>query len=128
LSCEYRELYVKIFELFKWYNGDVDEFHRKSPIQKIADYFVKNMKQESLTYKNSFESKVENGFQKLKFDAKPASRALFSIKKYDQSEKEDVSIFSLVFTRRALVDQLALAEQLVKREQIKRKIIDKINN
>lgn len=127
MSCEYRELYIKVFELFKWYNGDVDELHRKSPIQKIADYFVKNMKQEPLPFKNSYESKMENSFQKLKFDAKHAHKELFSIQKYDQPET-DTSIFNLVLTRRALVDQLALAEQLVKREQIKRQIIDRFNN
>lgn len=119
---------MKVLELFKWYNGDIDEFHRKSPIQKIADYFVKNMKQEGPTFRNSFESKVENGNQKLKFDAKLAHKELFSIRRYDQPDKDEVSIFSLMLARRALIDQLALAEQLVKREQIKRKIIDRINN
>lgn len=86
------------------------------------------MKCENVVFRNSYESKVENSFQKLKFDAKPIHKELFSIKKYDQDEKDEVSIFSLMLTRRTLVDQLALAEQLVKREQIKRKIIDKLTN
>ena len=105
----------------------MDEFHRKSPIQKIADYFVKHMKSESAPFKNAYESKVENSFQKLKFDAKVGHRQVCSITKLGQSEN-DMSIFNLMLTRRALVDQLALAEQLVKREQIKRQIIDRCDN
>lgn len=105
----------------------MDELHRKSPIQKIADYFVKNMNQEPLPFKNAYESKIENSVQKLKLDAKHGSKQLFSIQRYGQPESDD-SIFNLVLTRRALVDQLALAEQLVKREQIKRQIIDRFNN
>ena len=86
------------------------------------------MKNESINFKSSYEDKIENSFQKLKFDTKAAPKQLLSIQKYDQHEKDEISIYGLVFARRALVDQLALAEQLVKREQIKKKIIDKFNN
>ena len=114
--------------MFKWYNGDVEEFRRKSPVQKIADYFVKNIRQQEFRFGNSFESKIENNFQKLKFDTKTVPKELFSIKKYRQFDKDELPLDALLVTRRSLVDQLALSVQLVKREQIKRKIIEKITN
>lgn len=106
----------------------MDELQRKSPIAKIADYFVAHMKAEPLPFKSSYEAKMENSVAKLKFDGKAAAKQLFSIQKYDEPETDASSICSLLLTRRALVDQLALAEQLVKREQIKRQIIDRFNN
>ena len=87
------------------------------------------MRSESVAFRSSYESKLENNSQKLKYDAKPAQKALFSIQRYEpQQEKETVSLFGLVLARRALVDQLAMAEQLVKREEVKRRIIDRLGN
>lgn len=97
-------------------------------MQKIADYFVKNMKRYKFKLENSFESKIENSFQKLKLDTKNASKELFTIKKYAQQETDETQLNSILTARRSLVDQLALAAQLVKRERIKRSIIERINN
>ena len=69
-----------------------------------------------------------NGYQKLKFDAKPASKSNISFKKYIQSEKDTMSVENMILARKLLVDQLSIATQLVKREQIKRKIIDRLPN
>ena len=67
------------------------------------------MKQDDFRFKNSYESKVENSFQKLKFDTKTMNREYFSIKKYDNDVKEEVPITNMIIARRALVDQLGLA-------------------
>ena len=71
------------------------------------------MKKESSNFNNSYERKIENRFQKIKNDSKTMA-------------KDDFSLANMVVARKLLVEQLGLTSQLVKREEIKRKIIEKL--
>ena len=128
-SCEFRDLYIRLFDLFVLLGGDVDRLKLFSPIEKVTNYFVtKDFKDgESLDK----EDRALNRIMKQLKDFSKVGSSLLGIRKLSkikalEQEAPQLPVTSKAALRSILVSKLQLISEVVNREKIKFELVKQI--
>ena len=134
MSCEYRDLYIRIFELFVQLGGDVDQLKKFSPIEKVTSFFL--MKDfgrcsndtEDINININGHSKIANKTMKRLKDFEKVGNSLLKIKQCFKISPDDHDLLQLktsskALLRRCLDGKLNLISEIVHREKMRLELI-----
>ena len=122
MSCEYRNTYIQVFELFRSYSGDLGVFHKKSPVQKIVNFYVRISEQKKELLKRGSNRK-EIKLKKASFDIEKPKNIQVTINKYGEDMEKVFDINAYLAARKLLLSELSLVQEIIKREKIKAELI-----
>jgi hypothetical protein len=130
-SCEYRDLYIRVFELFIQLGGDVDKLKTFSPIERVVNRFLMadfGRDSEDIPVNTSSQSRIANKTMKRLKDVERVGNSLLKIKQCfkigsEECEQPALKFASKALLRRHLVDKLNLVSEVIRREKLRYDLI-----